>query len=129
LKNALERFRLPDGMQQHLETLGTPRDQAAELVQSFASRALRGEISEVSKKAIGVMATRSLEPGMTFKSMGLTREEAITKKLDKELWDAFFTHCENKFPQETLFRLSRMREIADMRYPSEWYPTARLMKR
>ncbi|KAF9955365.1 RNA helicase [Mortierella alpina] len=129
LKNALERFKLPNGMQQHLETLGTPREQAAELVQSFSSRALRGEIPEVSKKAIGAMATRSLEPGMTFKSMGLTREEAITKKLDKELWDAFFTHCENEFPQETMFRLSRMREIADMRYPSEWYPTARLMKR
>ncbi|KAG0207615.1 RNA helicase [Mortierella sp. GBA30] len=129
LKNALDRFQRLDSMQFHLETLGTPRDEARNLIQKFTDRALRGEIPEVSKKAIGTMATQSLEAGMTFKSMGVTREEAIVKKLDKALWDAFFTHCETMFPPDTMLRLTRLRDIADMRYPEEWYPTARLMKR
>ncbi|KAF9204506.1 RNA helicase [Haplosporangium sp. Z 27] len=129
LKNAIERFVKPNGVQAHLESLGTPRDQAVELVKNFASKALHGEIPEVSKSALGTMATDSLEAGMTFKTMGLTREEAISGKLDRTLWDAFFTHCESMFPPDTLFRLSRMRDISDLRYPSEWNPIARLMKR
>ncbi|KAK3844258.1 MAG: P-loop containing nucleoside triphosphate hydrolase protein [Linnemannia gamsii] len=33
------------------------------------------------------------------------------------------------FPSDTLFRLTRLREISDLRYPAEWNPAARLMKR
>ncbi|KFH71454.1 hypothetical protein MVEG_01753 [Podila verticillata NRRL 6337] len=116
-------------MQQQLELLGTPRDMAKELIAEFSGRALRNQIPELNRKAIGTMATQSLEVGMTFKSMGVTREEAISGQLDKVLWNAFFTHCESKFPPDTLFRLSRLREIADLRYPAEWNPSARLMKR
>ncbi|KAF9359538.1 RNA helicase [Mortierella sp. AD094] len=129
LENAIDRFRKPSGVQQHLESLGTPRDQAVGLVKEFSSKVLRGEVREVSKKALGAMATESLEAGMTFKSMGVTREEAIISKLDKTLWDAFFTHCESMFPPDTLFRLERMRNISDLRFPAEWNPVARLMKR
>ncbi|KAF9921990.1 RNA helicase [Linnemannia zychae] len=109
--------------------MGTPQEIAIDLISGFARRALQGKIPEVSKKAIGVLADQSLEVGMTFQSMGVTREEAISSKLDKTLWDAFFTHCESKFPPETLFRLTRLREISDLRYPAEWNPAARLMKR
>ncbi|KAF9328119.1 RNA helicase [Podila minutissima] len=129
LKNAVERFRIPNAMQQQLESLGTPRETAKELIAEFSERALRNKIPELSRKAIGAMATQSLEVGMTFKSMGVTREEAISSQLDRVVWDAFFTHCESKFPPDTLFRLSRLREIADLRYPAEWNPSARLMKR
>ncbi|KAF9106556.1 RNA helicase [Mortierella sp. AM989] len=129
LEDAIGRFRKAKGIQQHLESLGTSRDEAVELVKNFSSRALRGEIPEVSKKALGTMAVDSLEAGMTFKSMGVTREEAIASKLDRALWDAFFVHCENMFPPDTLFRLSRMRDLADLRFPAEWNPPARLMKR
>ncbi|KAF9303946.1 RNA helicase [Mortierella antarctica] len=129
LKNAVERFRIPNAMQQQLESLGTPRETAKELIAEFSERALRNKIPELNRKAIGAMATQSLEVGMTFKSMGVTREEAISSQLDRVVWDAFFTHCESKFPPDTLFRLSRLREIADLRYPAEWNPSARLMKR
>ncbi|KAG0032064.1 RNA helicase [Podila clonocystis] len=129
LKNAVERFRIPNAMQQQLESLGTPRDTAKELIAEFSGRALRNQIPELNRKAIGAMATQSLEVGMTFRSMGVTREEAIGSQLDKVLWDAFFRHSESKFPPDTLFRLSRLREIADLRYPAEWNPSARLMKR
>lgn len=129
LKNAIERFRIPNAMQLHLESLGTPRDEAVTLIQDFATRALRGEIPQVNKKTIGMLADRSLEVGMTFKSMGVTKEEAITSQLDKALWDAFFTHCEDKLPAEAHFRMSRLREISDLRFPAEWSPAARMMKR
>jgi len=125
----VERFRIPSGVQQHLESLGTPRDTTTELISHFSSKILRGEVPEVSKKAIGSLAAQSLEAGMTFKAMGVTREDAIARKLDKVLWDAFYTHCENMFPPDTLFRLTRMRAIADLRFPAEWSPAARLMKR
>ncbi|KAF9193131.1 RNA helicase [Haplosporangium sp. Z 767] len=129
LKNGIERFKMPNSMQLHLVSLGTPRDKALELIRNFSNAALRGEIPQLDKKAIGVMANQSLEVGMTFKSMGVTREEAIVSKLDKGIWDAFFTHSEKLLPEETLFRLSRMRDISDMRFPEEWSPPARLMKR
>ncbi|KAG0022051.1 RNA helicase [Entomortierella chlamydospora] len=129
LENAIDRFKKPNGVQQHLESLGTPRDKAVELVKGFSAKALRGEVPEVRKKALGMMATESLEAGMTFRTMGVTREEAIASKLDKTLWDAFFAHCETMFPPDTLFRLQRMRDISDLRFPAEWNPAARLMKR
>ncbi|KAF9402486.1 RNA helicase [Mortierella sp. AD011] len=129
LENAIDRLKKPNGVQQHLESLGTPRDKAVELVKIFSAKALRGEVPEVRKKALGMMATESLEAGMTFRTMGVTREEAIASKLDKALWDAFFVHCETMFPPDTLFRLQRMREISDLRFPAEWNPAARLMKR
>ncbi|KAG0273011.1 RNA helicase [Linnemannia exigua] len=100
-----------------------------DLIKAFSRRALQGKVPEVNKKAIGTLADQSLEVGMTFQSMGVTREEAIAGKLDKVIWDAFFTHCENMFPPDTLFRLTRLREISDLRYPAEWNPAARLMKR
>ncbi|KAF9123408.1 RNA helicase [Mortierella sp. 14UC] len=129
LKNAMERFRFPSGMQQYLEAMGTPRETAEDLIKTFSRRALQGKVPEVNKKAIGTLAEQSLEVGMTFQSMGVTREEAIASKLDKVIWDAFFTHCENMFPPDTLFRLTRLRELSDLRYPAEWNPAARLMKR
>ncbi|KAI8355858.1 P-loop containing nucleoside triphosphate hydrolase protein [Mortierella sp. GBAus27b] len=33
------------------------------------------------------------------------------------------------FPPDVQFRLSKLRDIADLRYPAEWHPKARLMKR
>ncbi|KAI1312235.1 hypothetical protein EDD11_003035 [Mortierella claussenii] len=129
LKNALHRFRDPSKIQSHLESLGTPQYDAVELIKHFSEKALRGEVPEVSKKVLGALANQALEVGMTFKSMGVTREEAIAAQLDRTLWDAFFIHCESMFPPDTLFRLSRMRNIADLRFPSEWTPGARLLKR
>ncbi|KAG0329262.1 RNA helicase [Dissophora globulifera] len=129
LKHAVERFKEPMAMRQHLESVGTTRKEAMELINGFSNRALRGDIPEVRMQAIEVLATQSLEAGMTFKGMGLTREQAIAAKLDKVLWGAFFTHCENLFPPQTALRLSRMRDIADLRFPVEWNPKARLMKR
>ncbi|KAG0291237.1 RNA helicase [Linnemannia gamsii] len=129
LKNAIERFKFPSGMQQYLEAMGTPQETAVDLIKAFSRRALQGKVSEVNKKAIGTLADQSLEVGMTFQSMGITREDAIAGKLDKVIWDAFFTHCEKMFPPDTLFRLTRLREISDLRYPAEWNPAARLMKR
>jgi hypothetical protein len=116
-------------MQQYLEAMGTPQETAVDLIKTFSRRALQGKVPEVNKKAIGTLADQSLEVGMTFQSMGITREDAIAGKLDKVLWDAFFTHCEMMFPPDTLFRLTRLREISDLRYPAEWNPAARLMKR
>ncbi|KAG0202596.1 RNA helicase [Mortierella sp. NVP41] len=129
LKNAVERFKFPSSMQQYLEAMGTPQETSADLIKKFSQRVLQGKVSEVSKKAIGTLADQSLEVGMTFQSMGVSREDAIASKLDKILWDAFFTHCEKMFPPDTLFRLLRLREISDLRYPAEWNPAARLMKR
>lgn len=116
-------------MQVHLESLGTPRDEAVKLIKEYSAKALRGSVPQVSKKAIVTLADQSLEVGMTFKGMGVTKEEAISSKLDKALWDGFFEHSQDKLPAEALFRMTRLREIADLRYPSEWSPAARLMKR
>lgn len=129
LERAVTRFNLPRTIQHHLESLGTPREKSKELVQYFSKMALEGKIVEVNKQAIGTLATDSLEVGMTFESMGTTRAEAIAHKLDKILWDAFFTHCEGMFPPDVQLRLSRMRAIADLRYPAEWHPKARQMTR
>ncbi|KAG0260493.1 RNA helicase [Mortierella polycephala] len=128
-QNAIDRLKMPMSMQQHLESLGTPRDKALELIEHFSNSALRGEIPQLTKKAIGDLANRSLEVGMTFKTMGVTREEAVASKLDKVIWDSFFKHSEKLLPEETLLRLSRMRDISDLRFPEEWNPHARLMKR
>jgi len=116
-------------MQVHLESLGTPREEAVKLIKEYSEKALKGSIPQVSKKAIGTLADQSLEVGMTFKGMGVTKEEAISSKLDKALWDGFFEHSQDKLPAEALFRMSRLREIADLRFPAEWNPAARLMKR
>ncbi|KAG0341907.1 RNA helicase [Podila humilis] len=129
LKNALDRFKTTRAMQEQLESLGTPRETAIDLIESFIEKALRNRIPEVNYKVIGAMATNALEVGMTFKSMGVTREDAISSVLDRTLWQAFFKHCEPNFPPDTLFRLSRLREVADLRYPAEWNPSARLIKR
>ncbi|KAF9426493.1 RNA helicase [Podila epigama] len=129
LSTAVERFKMPNNMQQQLEILGTPREKAKELVGRFCRSVLRNEFPELRKTAISAMATKALEVGMTFKSMGVTREEAVAKQLDKALWTAFFKHSESQFSEETLTRFKKLQEIADMRYPEDWYPTARLLKR
>ncbi|KAF9435290.1 RNA helicase [Entomortierella beljakovae] len=129
VKHAVERFKKPQEMQQLLEAMGTPTDKAVELIRGFSKKVLRGKVAEVNKSALAIMAEDSLEAGMTFKAMGKTKEEAISTKLDKALWNAFIKDSEHLFPPETQFRLSRMREVSDLRYPSEWNPSARLLKR
>ncbi|KAG0234497.1 hypothetical protein BGW42_006578 [Actinomortierella wolfii] len=109
--------------------LGTDQFVAKELVSDYIRDIKSGKVREVSFDAIAKMAEQALEVGMTFKSMGTTREEAVAPALDKALWDTFLTRYAHRFPPEVAFRISKLRDIADMRYPNEWNPAARLMKR
>lgn len=129
IHNAIERLNKPQSLRLHLESIGMSTDNARQLIKQFSAKVIQDEVAEVNKKAIGALAEDALEVGMTFKSMGTSREAAIAGKLDRVLWDAFFTHCEGMFPPDVEFRLARMRSIADLRYPAEWNSKSRMMKR
>jgi hypothetical protein len=75
------------------------------------------------------LAADSLEPGLTFNDMGTTQIDAVSPKIERILWELFFNEYENYFPEDVKFRLSRLRLLADLRYPDEWHPKARMTKR
>jgi hypothetical protein len=129
IHNAIERLNRSRSMRHHLESIGMPEKEAKQLVEQFSAKVVQNEVPEVSHKVIDALAADALEVGMSFESMGTRRETAIAGKLDRVLWDAFFTHCEGMFPPDVERRLERMRSIADLRYPAEWNPKSRMMKR
>ncbi|KAF9583221.1 RNA helicase, partial [Lunasporangiospora selenospora] len=129
LRKAIEKFKRPDQMPQQLVYLGTSQEVADGLVEKFTEQVLLGKIPELSKDKVIQMAMNSLEPGMTFKSMGVTKEEAAASSLERAFWNAFCIHFENELPQGTKFLMGQLRDISDLRFPAEWNPKARLMKR
>ncbi|KAG0270226.1 RNA helicase [Actinomortierella ambigua] len=129
LNDAVLRLGSSSGVLGHMMALGTDEVVAQGLVNDFIRECKSGKIKEVSPEAIGKMADQALEVGMTFKSMGTTREDAVAPALDKTLWDTFLVRYQSRFPPEVAFRISKLRDIADMRYPTEWNPETRLMKR
>ncbi|KAF9956086.1 RNA helicase [Modicella reniformis] len=113
IKDALKRFKRPNVMQMHLESLGTPNDKTTELINHFSAKVLQGEIPEVSKMVIRSLADDSLEVGMTFQAMGTTREMAIASKLDKTLVASDCT-----IDEETHGALKRLEEAGSGAYLS-----------
>ncbi|KAI7904750.1 P-loop containing nucleoside triphosphate hydrolase protein [Cokeromyces recurvatus] len=49
--------------------------------------------------------------------------------IDKVLLSEFFTYAEPHLPSEIVDRFNSLRKISDLRFPSEWFPDARQMKR
>ena len=49
--------------------------------------------------------------------------------IDKFLLQHFFTFCESKLPPKVAENIQSLRELSDLRYPSEWFPEARQMQR
>ncbi|KAI8646471.1 P-loop containing nucleoside triphosphate hydrolase protein [Parasitella parasitica] len=49
--------------------------------------------------------------------------------IDKELESAFFTFAEPFLPKGKFEKFQSLRSISDIRFPSEWFPDARQMKR
>jgi len=53
----------------------------------------------------------------------------LTAAIDKALESAFLKYAEAYIPEEKLEKFNSLRSISDIRFPSEWFPDARQMKR
>lgn len=49
--------------------------------------------------------------------------------IDRALLSAFFNFAEPHLPEEVVEKFNSLREISDLRFPSEWFPDARQMQR
>ncbi|KAI9253759.1 P-loop containing nucleoside triphosphate hydrolase protein [Phascolomyces articulosus] len=84
-----------------------------ELSRTFVQRAQENKIPECNWR----MAKDAYNP-----------EEGVIS-IDKYLLRYFFTFAETRLPQKVAENIQSLRELSDLRYPSEWFPEARQMQR
>ncbi|KAI9473859.1 MAG: P-loop containing nucleoside triphosphate hydrolase protein [Benjaminiella poitrasii] len=54
---------------------------------------------------------------------------SLKESLDKAILSEFFTYAEPYLPESIVDRFKSLIKISDLRFPSEWFPDARQMKR
>ncbi|KAF1805349.1 P-loop containing nucleoside triphosphate hydrolase protein [Mucor lusitanicus] len=91
----------------------------------------------ISNKLHNQVATRFVEEALRENIPRITAKELLSSleknddhtAIDKALESAFLKYAEAFIPEEKLEKFNSLRSISDIRFPSEWFPEARQMKR
>ncbi|KAG2217289.1 hypothetical protein INT45_005391, partial [Circinella minor] len=103
---------------------------SAEVRRRSTNVGVKGKLfTELSKKFVQ-NAQKNQIPDCNWKEakIAYNPEEGIVS-IDKFLLQHFFTFCESKLPPKVAENIQSLRELSDLRYPSEWFPEARQMQR
>lgn len=58
-----------------------------------------------------------------------TDKQCTLEFIDRALLSAFYNFAEPLLPKDIVEKFSSLKRISDLRFPSEWFPDARQMKR
>ncbi|CEP11137.1 hypothetical protein [Parasitella parasitica] len=113
LQSKLRKFVKDDTIRRKSQNLGIANKLYKQIVNNFVKEAMLENIPRITAKQL--LASINGNDAHSF--------------IDKELESAFFTFAEPSLPKEKIEKFHSLRSISDIRFPSEWFPEARQMKR
>ncbi|KAG1143552.1 hypothetical protein G6F37_003418 [Rhizopus arrhizus] len=113
LKRKLGRFSKNIHVRRQASSLGIKSKLFKDISDSFVKAALAGQIPRCTAKEL---------------ASGYTKEEG-SDYIDRALLQAFIEFAEPYLPKEVVHKVNSLKKLSDLRFPSEWFPEARQMKR
>ncbi|KAK4519679.1 uncharacterized protein ATC70_009918 [Mucor velutinosus] len=113
LEQKLRKFSRNNNARRKSKNLGISNKLHNQIVVRFVEEALHENIPRITAKEL----LSSLESNDNHTA------------IDKALESAFLKYAEAFIPEEKLEKFNSLRSISDIRFPSEWFPDARQMKR
>ncbi|KAI8973805.1 P-loop containing nucleoside triphosphate hydrolase protein [Mycotypha africana] len=108
----LEKFKRSQKVIRKARELGVPRDLFKELSKPFVTAVISGKI-----------------PSLSLTTLYSQKNKDESAFLDKAILSAFLDYCAPHLPEDQRDRYVSVRKLSDLRYPSEWFPEARQMRR
>lgn len=134
MKSKLQKFGQNASVRRKSAGLGIRGKLFSEISDNFVKEALAGTIPRISASELLAIYNddegtgkreRKEKDFFCIYNTNLVNIECI----DKALLSAFYNYAEPFLPEESLERFNSLRKISDLRFPSEWFPDARQMRR
>ncbi|CAO3670249.1 unnamed protein product [Rhizopus stolonifer] len=91
---------------------------------------IKGKMLEELSKTFVVSALSGKIPGCSTKELCvLYSERENPAQIDRILFQAFVDHAKPFLSRDIISKLESLKKLSDLRFPSEWFPEARKMKR
>ncbi|KAI9323150.1 P-loop containing nucleoside triphosphate hydrolase protein [Dichotomocladium elegans] len=113
LKSRLLAFRANNGLRHKIHNIGIKGGLYKKLSAQFINDAKEGSVPGCD--AAAVLRHYNADEGL--------------ESIDRVLFSSFLSHAEPQLPQNIRENIQALKEVSDLRFPSEWFPEARQMQR
>ncbi|KAI9355226.1 P-loop containing nucleoside triphosphate hydrolase protein [Pilaira anomala] len=113
LKMRISKFKNNSLIRKKSAGLGIRGDLFTEISDKFVKAAIAGKVPRISGEEL----------------FAVYNDSDYTEFIDRALLSAFYHFAEPLLPKDIVEKFGSLKKISDLRFPSEWFPDARQMKR
>lgn len=134
MKTKLRKFSSNPNILRKSKNLGIPAKLFKQISEKFVNEATLGNIPRITATQLFSSFTENDDHRKIYEILTYQIKKRLIlfyhkDSIDKALESAFFIFAEPFIPKDKVEKFHSLRSISDIRFPSEWFPDARQMKR